>query len=216
MEKAVVLLISVLLLGAFYVGGASAADESGVDQLPFYNEATHVQQVVDSNQNSSAWKQLFLTNPILGPINSFLMTISIVFFVLFAHPYALTFELLLILVLWFFFWGYTFTILRAYSTFSSGACWGITFCSTVALAHLGLFSLLSQPILWLFFAKKAWWASLLVGAGLLVVLILLLRFLKQWAKNMRISRREKHEQEALQKVEIGAKFGEGLKEGLKK
>lgn len=191
----------------------SAEEAPGIEELPFYNETSQVREG-GLDYLKSQWSTFLLSNPLLAQLDSGLSKGNIVFFVLFAYDYEISFKFFLILIFWFSFWGCSFNVIQAYSTFSHWTSWFIGLLSAVIFAHIGFFRLLTVPFMWLLFSEKPWWASLLLGAGLVVGLIFLFRFIKQWSRQMRKKRLADREETALQKVEIGAKFGEGLEKGL--
>lgn len=192
---------------------AFAEEAPGIEELPYYNETSGVREG-GLDYLKTQWGTFLLSNPLIAQLDSVLTKGNIVFFILFAHNYEVSFVFALILIFWFCFWGFSFNVIRAYSTFSSWASWFMGLLLAVVFAHVGFFNLLTKPFMWLLFSEKPWWVSLILGLVLVVGLILLFRFIKQWARTMRKKRLAAREEAALQKTEIGAKFGEGLEKGL--
>ncbi len=126
---------------------------------------------------SRKWKEILLKNKVVSGIDGFFSKkgVSLVFRIIFGEPYSLSFKLFVIIIIWFWFL-FIFLKLRKLLPLSGWICLLIAFALVVVFAQIHIISELSKAILWIIFAKKAWWWNLIMATLAIVALLFIYYF----------------------------------------
>ncbi len=158
-------------------------------------------------------KNNLLQNPVIMAIDSFFNAISPLFSILFGMPYSLSLALLLIIILWI----YSFLVINNALQMSLFSKWVSTLISlgiVILLAQFGLFSMIVNLIIQLFFGENPWYVKVILGLVIVVALVFVFLFIKQFAKQMKENKKKRKEEENRLKLETGAKVGEALSKAV--
>jgi hypothetical protein len=162
------------------------------------------------------WKTNLMKNQIISAMDSFFQSINFVFVILFAVDYSLSLAVSFIIILWFYFFFASHNLLKLTSIFSKWVCLLVSFGLTIILAQVGLFSMIVNFIIQLFFGDKTWWMKLILGAGIVLGLILLLALIMNFGKQASENKKKRKDEENRIKLETGAKISEAMSHAFKK
>jgi len=226
MKKSGVLLIF-LLIGIIITLNIARAEDiglppdiekinSGAEKVN--NAVTNINDLNGTSFVLAKWKEMFLRNPTVKAIDSAFKKMNIVFRVLFGQNYSFSLKLLIVICLWLFFFLAIGKIIAGYSTFSPGIAYIIGAIFSVILAQAQALSKQADFFIWLAFANKSWWVSLLIWFVIIAVFITLLNMVGMLGKAAK-ERRKKMKQELEDfdnrlKMKTGAKAGESLSEAV--
>ncbi|MEK6945662.1 MAG: hypothetical protein AABW63_02625 [Nanoarchaeota archaeon] len=186
MKKSGLVLIFVLLLGFFCITFVLAANPT--DALE--NANNQIQAGVDkaddlgNKANSGVsyvfeeWKKIILENPFVRGINSLLTGISFIFVILLGQPYSLSLVFAFSIVFWFFFFSSLKKLFKTFSPFSPVVSLAVSICLTIALAQLGLYSLLANLCIKLAFMFGNTLVAIIIFVGIIIGLFFVSRILK--------------------------------------
>lgn len=148
------------------------------------------------------WKKILLENKFVSTMNSFLTKISIVFVIFFGEPYSLSFVLLGVIILWFYFFLKFSEILTDYSSFSSTTSMVIGFALTMVLAQFKILKKIIEFFGWLIFWKESnIWRFVIV-----LVIFLLMIGLYYLSSYLGERHKKQKEEEAKQQEKIDRSF----------
>lgn len=167
------------------------------------------------------WKTVLLKNKIVSAIDSALTKINIVFKVLFNKDYELlSASFWIIILLWLFFFYIFGTIIKDFSTFSSGISFIISALLTIVCAQVNLLSMQANFLIWLasaaFGNSQPWWASMLVWTGIFIVLVIVMTVVNKFGGQMKANREKTKLLEERLKIKTGAISGEALTKAMSK
>ncbi len=159
------------------------------------------------------WKNILLGSPIIQSIDSFFQKINVVFLVLFGINYSMSLVVFLTTFLWLYFL-FTFYNILGNTIFSKWVSFVISLGICIGAAQIKLFQMPVNLIIGLFFGEKPWWAKLLIGAGILLVLAVVFVFIKKFGKQFAANKKKMEEEKNRIKLETGAKAGEVLSKAV--
>jgi hypothetical protein len=162
------------------------------------------------------WKDSLMANPFIHGVDLFFQSINFVFLALFGVSYSLSLAVFFIIILWFYFFFAFHNLLKMSSIFSKWVCLLISLGLTIILAQAGLFSMIVNSIIQLFFGEQTWWMKVIIGILILVGLVLVFAFIKKFGKQFAESKKKRKDEENRIKLETGAKVGEVLSKGISK
>ncbi|PIN92660.1 hypothetical protein COU61_01350 [Candidatus Pacearchaeota archaeon CG10_big_fil_rev_8_21_14_0_10_35_13] len=138
------------------------------------------------------WEKVIAGNKYLGPVYSFLTskTVSLIFKILFAEPFALSWAFLIVVVLWFYFqgiinkagWGFGLKDSSAILVGVAGA---------IILAQLRLYRGIVYIFGLLIFSPEAWWFRALIALFMVVLLVIVKALSNVLAARLKKAREEK-------------------------
>ena len=171
---------------------------------------------------SADWKAVgdniqekLLANPWVKLVDSFFHQINIVFIILFAQNYSLSFFLLLSVVIWSIIVAVVYNAMKSFSTFSKFASFAIAFVFTIIVAQLrAINGLVNLIMLVAFGANKPWWLKLLIACGIVIVVFAIAMVLHKLGKKIDKKRQERKDYENRLKLETGGRAGEALSEAM--
>jgi hypothetical protein len=162
------------------------------------------------------WKDSLLKMPVIHAFDLFFQGINFVFLGLFGINYSLSLAFLFTMILWFLFFFKFYDILKIASLFSKWVCLIISLGLTILLAQVGLFSMIINAIIQLFFGPQTWWMKVIIGVLIVFGLVMLFAFIKKFGKKMEENKKKRKDEENRIKLETGAKAGEELSRAVSK
>lgn len=218
MKKSIwIVLLGLIILPLFLNLLSSAENISGLGSLnPENLEDTTVKLTSSWEYLSQEWKTILLRNSFVKGVDSFCLSISTVFFVLFSESYSFSLELLLVIFVWVYFLLVFNNIFSNFSTFSKWASFGISFALTLMFAHLKIIKMPVTAIIWFFFGEKPWWAKIMIGAIVVALLVLVFILIKKFGKDYKAKRQKVKDALNSLKLEGQVKAGEKISEVLSK
>ncbi|MBI2124233.1 hypothetical protein HYT92_00420 [Candidatus Pacearchaeota archaeon] len=161
------------------------------------------------------WKNIFLKNKFVSATDSFFTKISIVFRILFGMEYSMSLVLLIVIILWFYFLINLLQMHRYFSIFSGWVNYIISFGLVIIMAQVKVLEKIAQFFVWLILGIiSSWWFSLIITAVLIVVLVILYKFNKSFAKQTAANRKRMKIEEEERKLERGAIVGESISKAV--
>jgi hypothetical protein len=221
--KRTFLILASLLFVSFFAYTVHAADNSaaqavgqqlGVSTDQLNNIPTSPQELKD-NLLKQSWADLIEKNKYLGPVNSFLNSISPVFVVLFGESYSLSPALLLVIILWFYVTMELTIFLNGLGMLNSWANRGIAAGISILLAQAGLYRGIGLFLENLVYSPDIWYVRIIIALGLGVGLFILHYIMKLIEKQLKLSKKNAQQETLKQEVEKEKIFIENLKEGSK-
>ena len=156
------------------------------------------------------WKSMILKEPVVKSIDSFFISINIVFLIIFAVDYSLSIQFLFIVILWFFFVSYINNIFKLVSIFSEKISLIISIAIIIMIGQSGVLkSIVNFFMLWLF-GQKELWMKWVIGIGTFIVLTFAYLFLKQMAKINKENREQLKLDKDKMELHAGAEVGKTM------
>jgi hypothetical protein len=186
----------------------AVSDSLGVNASQF--EDTSTKLTTSWDYLSKEWKTILLGNSVVRGIDSFFQQISVVFLVLFAMDYSMSFLLLFVILIWIYALVFLYNGFKNFSLFSKGVSFIISLGLVIAMAHMKILEVPANGLVWLFFGEKEWWVKLIIGVVVLFFLVMAFLFLKKFGKQFKEKRQKKRDEMNRMKLEQGAKVGEEL------
>jgi len=217
--KRLLIFSSVIILLIVFVNLSSAAedpgdvsqvlgDEFGIDPDKIPTDPETIRQ----EYLKFRWTEFISNNRILGPIHRGLTKISIVFQILFAHPYEISLTLVGIIVLWFMILIHTGKMVESSELISGGRSFIIGLIGATIIAQTRIIKILVTFALDLTFKPDAWLWRLIIGVVVVGVIALIHIISKMIEKQLE----KKHKKEIEQKSEQKLKDLEALSRGTRK
>ena len=121
------------------------------------------------------WKEVLLKNKAVASIDALFTRMDVVFLVLFKHSWALSLEMLFVLLSWF----ATLLILYKYGSFIKNWLLRliVVFVINVGIAQIGIYTVVSGVLVRLVLYKTGFWWNLAMFVVALVILLLYFVFL---------------------------------------
>ena len=214
-----------LLLSVFLIGIVSANLDDLSDTLD--EKVESLEDTVDVVENldetietkwdylGKEWQKVFLQNKVVSSIDRVFQKISIVFEIIFAHPYSLSLTLLCIVLLWFYFFLKFSEILVDYSAFSSGTSNLIAIGLTMLVAHLNILFKVIQFFGWLIFTQEASWMRWLIFLAIITFMIIFYKVSSIFGEVFKESREGLEKEKSKHHMGIIEKYAEALIRGSK-
>lgn len=155
------------------------------------------------------WEDVIAKNNVLGPIHQFFRKINWLFIILFAHPYEISLQLLVIIILWFVLGSEAGKIIEGLGFAKSWAAFSIGMLFAVILAQIRFIKLISGTFLDLLFKQEHWITRLVIFLIFLVIIVVSYRASKALAKKLKEQKREKLMQKQEEQVNRVGKFQKG-------
>lgn len=149
------------------------------------------------------WTEFISKNKILGPINSFFTEISLVFKILFAHPYEISLTLASIMALWFLALFWTARSVESSKAISGGTATLIGVAGATLLAQIRLLKVIATFLLDLIFRQENWWIRsiiLILIVGALVFTNTLSKLVEKYFKKKSAEKVHEEEKEDVKEV----------------
>lgn len=191
------------------------AEENYLDNSIFGVSEEGVTLKSDWKTWGTDFKNKLLENSIVMSIDSFLQKISIVFQVIFGTPYSLSIVFLLTIALWFYAL-FVLNKLTGIMLFSKLVSSLIAVGITILIAQFGLIAKPINFLIQLFFGENPWYVKVILGLVIVVGLVFVFLFIKQFAKQTAESKKKKKDEENRQKLETSAKVGEEFSKAITK
>lgn len=220
MKKSFLILIFSLLSLSLILNLVMAQDETfpgtGINTEQVAGQVENITNVANKGWGyiGQELQKMALGSPVVKEIDSFLQKISIVFFVLFGMQYSLSMGLFFTIFLWLYFFFMFRSIFKNFASFSKWISSIISFLLVVIMAHIKIFELQVNLIMWLFFGDKPWWLKFIfaiVAVGVLAIAFILISF---FGKQIRANRKKMKEELNRLKLEMAGKSGEELAKAL--
>lgn len=184
----------------------------GVDKIP------KSQEDIDEIRNkylSVAWENALANNSVVGPIHNFLKKDStqLIFLVLFAYKYELSFTFFIIFLLW-------ITFFVGLAKFAHSIGWGkgalaflVGAIASSVLAQLRLYYIFAKFMDDLFLKQQNWWMRTIVIVISFGLILLAYAILSLIDKNLEKNKTEKDKKDLRQQVTEAKALNRGLRGG---
>src|SRR3989344_2055704 len=139
------------------IGGAFNGNQSKIPTTP--------EDIEQLRQNflKQQWTEIISKNKVLGPLHNFFVNNTIIFQILFAHPYELSLTLFGIIILWFFFMTKATKIIDSTGLVKGGVSVAIGAAFAIILAQTRLLKTIVTFTLDVMFKQSSWWFRIIIA-----------------------------------------------------
>lgn len=150
------------------------------------------------------WEETISKNRVLGPIHNFFKKISVVFQILFAHPYEISLILFLTIILWFFLAVQASKIIESLDFVKSGIAFLMGLIVAIILAQIKFINLIVTFVLSISIKQESWWIRtiiIVIGLGFLAVIHVVSKMLTKYIQEKDKKKKEQKLEEKVKEVE---------------
>ena len=213
--------IFIFLFSFVYAQGNASANASGNLSGGIGEGIESIEDVKDKideakyNFLATQWKEFFLKNKFIAPVNVFFEKINIVFVILFARDWSFGLEMLFVFMIWLF----TLFSLASYFRIRFKTGWKVFLLSlggTMAFAWLRVFNYLAKGAVKIIFYKPSTVWNIVMFILLMVCIFIYLKLNKAYSKKLKDAREKREQNEKTANLENKTGELENFKEGLKR
>lgn len=196
-----ILILNLIFISLFAFSSAQDSGEIIKKEMGINpdNISTNLDQIKEDYLQEK-WTEFIANSKILGPFHLFLKKISLLFQILFAHPYEISLTLFLIIVLWIFVVLKTSEIINATRIIKGSISLAIGVGLAIILAQVGVLNILSVFAKDLIMKPENWRIRtivIIITFGVMAFLYVLSSII---SKHIKEKVKEKREEESEQKV----------------
>ncbi|MEK6919348.1 MAG: hypothetical protein AABW73_04925 [Nanoarchaeota archaeon] len=221
MKKELAIIILILLIAPLILSvNAQEVPPEAQLAIGLGQKAQDINQKIEGSQSpgdylSQEFKKVMLQNPKLAKMNDWLEKNSLVFKIIFAQPFSVTLEFLIVIILWVYFMKEIYSVTK--SAFEMKKIYLVlsAILATIILAQIGLYRGIAYLIEYLVFKPEALIVRLIVAAIIAAVLLLISYLNKKLSGNLEGKKEAKKAQETESDRMIIKRTAEGLQKGMK-
>jgi hypothetical protein len=220
MKKSGLFVISLLLI-SFLALVVHAQEAPGLNEIPLGNELQAGQQQYEqytTAENKSAyltqeWSNLLGKAKIIGPIHNFLTAHQLIFQIVFAHPYEISFTFFIIIILWIIIALHGNKLLKSAGIIKPEFSWIAGILIAILLAQTGLYSIIGKGLSDLIFSQGSWWLRAILIIVILAILFVIYIIGNQVEAALKKAKKSGEIAGLERKVERQEELYKGLKKG---